>query len=635
MSWRERLIREPGLTDIAQWPVIERSSLPPKYRSEFLTNQKLVARVLSGVPCYQVAHEFGCSKGRISQLMNRALGGDLAEPAALTRALIPNHRLEPPTRREPLPRLEAPRGATGAFASLLSQLPTVKTALDAAILADAQRTSRSQRLQPSALHHTFLRLLTEAGWPVNRYPHTTLSRGYESLRRYLERMRIGLKTPARRRERITELEQGLSRSRALATVQIDEHLMHLHGGLAIQFNDELIELRVERCSLLLAVDVSTQCILGFVLRPTQHPNQDDLLALFDQCLSPTQAPEIVTPGFDSLAVPAFPTEVSPWWPLTWGTVQLDNAWIHHSNAVTEFLCNTLGATISWGLPAQPKTRWLVEQVFDYIEKKTGHRFDSTTGSHPKDPQRESARNAKKVPALSFQSLLEALYLVIGVHNNTPKPHLAGASPMALFQHHLHHHWIRWPTEGLGVRWQPFQSTLTLPVHRPKKEKRAPYLNFCYCRYSGDGLLSITPEETHVVVHCDRRDIRYLTAYTPLGRSLGQLSAPKSWCRFPHSQATRRLLFKKKRASSHDGTDPITGYFLEMLGQKRTPRIAAHILKLYLEISPQGQHRLAVGEEADSADVFDGLASAESRSERNTRTHFTWSPTVVSKTGRLE
>ncbi len=624
MSWRTRLRQEPALVDMNQWPVIDAASLPAKHRKGFLTRQRIVASALKHQSCTEAAQKFGYSKGYVSQLMNRCLGGDLNAPAELTRGLIPHARLAPPTRHQPLPELDSPGGAAGAFTDLLDQLPKVKAGLDESIEADYRRLRESERLTAAGLHQTFLRLLAEANWPATRYPFTHASRAKESVRRYLVQRRVELQTSRRGNFRVTEQEASIDDYRALATVQIDEHLMHLQTNLAVQFNDEVIELRLNRCTLMLAVDVATQCILGFELHPTRAPNQDDLLSLFDRCLTPQTIPVIQTPGFEALAGPALPTEMTPFWPLTFGTVQFDNAWIHHSNVVEAFLADSVCGTLAFGVPATPKARWLVEHVFDYLERKLGHRFDSTTGSHPKDAKRESPKNAKKVPALSFQSLVEAIYLQIGRYNTTPMPDLAGQRPLEAFQRHLRQHWIRWPQGGTARGWQPFCSTVTLPVHRPAKEQRLPFVHFCYARYSGDGLLSLSPDDTRIAIDYDRRDIRTLQARTLQGRPLGTLNGPKTWRRFAHSQATRCWLRQQRREATYAEADPITGYFLAWRDKhKHTARDAAELLSLYLEITANGQPWLAAGEHAKAA--MSAKSLEESPQQPNPHRAYRWSP----------
>lgn len=632
MSWRERLNRDPSLADMSEWPIIEARSLPTCRRRGFLKNKRIVARVLLTGSSVRVAKTSGCSPGYVSQLMNRCLGGDLNKPAPLTRALIPHARLSAHQRRQDLPHLEQDIGASCAFTGLLAQLPGLKADLDAAILEDLRRTSLSERLTSSGLHQRFLRWLRTANWPMTRYPFNNVSQASESVRRYLKCRRFELQMPKPQKKRFVGMTASLSVHRALATVQIDEHLMHLHSGIAIQFNDEMITLRLKRCSLLLAIDVATQCILGFELRPTSAPNQDNVLALFDRCLMPRAMPTIQTPGFDDLVLPAIPAHLNGPWPMTFGTVQFDNAWIHHSNTVEQFLCLTMGATVSFGLAGQPKTRWLVEHVFAYLEQKLGHRFDSTTGTHPKDTRRESAKNAKKVPPLTFQSLIEALYLQIAKYNHSVMPNLANQRPIEMLDRHLTQHWIRWPQGGLEAGWQPFRSSMTLPVHRSAKERRRPYVHFCYCRYSGNGLLSLAPDDTRIVVEFDRRDIRTLNARTLQGRTLGTLEGPRTWRRFAHSYATRSWFFKEKRASRYADSDPITGYFRELLEQKRTPSVAADILSLYLEVTPDGQPWLTTGEDAKAMIAAKG--AEDSPQEPNRTNLFKWSPTSFSGRGKL-
>ncbi|AOY87709.1 hypothetical protein BKP64_05720 [Marinobacter salinus] len=620
MSWRERLIKEPGLADIQQWPVIELGALPKEHRALYLRNRRVVARILEGNTVKDVSAELGLSSGRISQLMERCLGGELEDPASMSVGLIPHRRLIKASRAAELPTLAHPKGAPFAFQALLEQLPEVKRQLDEAILAAVRRKPRSQRLTPQRFHQQFLHLLAETHWPADLYPYTSESQGYESARRYLNQQREVLQAHSRGRKRFTAHTKTDCSKRALSAIQIDEHILDLHTGLVIDFNDQLIDLRLSRCSLLLSVDVATECVLGFLVVPTQHPNQQDLLNLMELSLTKQRLPTIATPGFEPLSMPAFPAQLTPTPALGVGTVQLDNAWMHHSTAVMDVLCRQLGATISYGLPAQPKTRALVERTFDYIERHLGHRVDSTSGSYPTDPNRESNQNARQPPALKFQSLVEALHLVFAASNHTPRPHLGGATPMALFREHLARLWVPLNIEHDGETGSLFSLTKKVPVHRLQKEQREPYVQFCYCRYTGKGLLSLPPEEKWIVITYDHRDIRTVAAHTCLGSSLGTLSAPHSWLRFPHSMATRNLLFKRKKRHRFSHNDPLTGYFTELLSQPRSPSNASQLLRLYLEMTRSGREVLQFGEQSKT-----DLSEVETPWDLDNRKEFTWSP----------
>ncbi|WP_123634539.1 hypothetical protein [Marinobacter sp. R17] len=586
--------------------------------------------MLDGTTLTQVAEEEGLTVGRISQLLDRCLGGDPDRPAALTDALIPFKSVKPRQRHMPLPCLHSPGGYVGSFSALLALAPQVQKTLDGAIEAYLKRKRQSERLTAAGLHQQFLRRLAELDWPVDRYPYTTQSRGREAVRRYFHRRRAELAQALTQRQ-ISRYEVGIISplsNRALSYIQIDEHPIDLHNRLAIEFNGELINLRIARCTLLLAIDVATQCILGFLIVPTGAPNQQDVLALLERCLTSQEPPAITTPQFEAPTEPVFPTELRPVPPLSLGVVLLDNAWIHHSNAVIDFLGCTLGATLNYGFPALPLGRALVEHVFDYLERHLGHRFDSTTGSSVVDPIRESERNAKQAPALSFQSLEEATYLMIGEFNLTPRPHMAGAAPFSLFRHHTTNHWLRHLTRASDPAPQPLRYRCTVQVHRPPYGQGHPYVQCMYCRYRGDWLTQLPLDEKKILIEFDRRDIRWLRARRLSGQSLGTLRAPRTWLRFAHSLATRQLLFRNKRTQRSDHQDPLTGWFLDQLEHRDQPQAASQMLRIYLEYTASGKADLQLGQTSDK-ETIGGVESASHQSnasgERVSDSGFTWSP----------
>ncbi|WP_166260604.1 hypothetical protein [Marinobacter salicampi] len=628
MSWRERLINEPSLKAFSEWPAVDYNLIPLKKRPLFLRNQRLVSKVLSGTTLEAVAQSEGLSKGRVSQVLERCLGGNLDSPALLTEGLIPSVQVNPPQRTAPLPTFQSPGACTGAFAALLAQVPELKKELDRAIEADFKRKSVSERLTAESLHNRFVFKLAALNWPLDRYPYTTASRGYESVRRYWVIKKQELTAEQYQHQEASSQAAALPLTlRALATVQVDEHLIDVHSRISIELGGELIHLRLARCTLLLAIDVGTQCVLGFHLVPTAAPNQQDMLALIERCVTKRQPPALTTPQFTAPSGPAFPSELEPSVAISLGTVLLDNAWIHHSNSVVDFLSAKMGAALRFGYPALPKTRALVERVFHYLELRLGHRFDSTTGSSPTDPAKESKKNAKKPPMLSFQTLEEALYLTLFEFNHRPRPHLGGSSPMDLFRHQLQTQWIRYFAEGQTAGFRPWLSQKTVPVHRPKPGNGTPFVMFEYCRYRGPGLIKLTSLKSQVVIEYDRRDIRRIRAKTLKGEDLGELRAPQSWQRFAHSVSTRRMLFKNQRAHRADQHDPVTGWFSDLLEKRDQPKIASQILRIYQEISAAGRMGLAFGEDQTREECWQHNAATERSLTRNTTAEqqYSWSP----------
>jgi len=598
LTWRERVAGDPTLRDVTGWPVIPLDTIPRKRRKAFLRNQCIVAEVLAGTAEQVVAHRHSVSPGRVSQLLDRCLGGDDASAPARTVGLIPYSVLARKQRRSPLGALGRPRGDACAFQALLDAVPELRDNLDALIRAGLKRADNALRPTPAAVHGEFKRTLAEQHWPRDRYPYTTESIAYEAVRRYLHERTEAIMRELQYAKQRPPRELGLSQPirRALRATQIDEHILDARGRVHLHFNDELIPLRVGRMAVSVAIDVDSECVLGFHLAETRAPNQQDMLALLDNCLRPWTPLALATPGLAYTPGACFPSGLQPPYPISFGTVHMDNAWLHSAKSVTSLLCDQLGATIALGLPGQPLIRALVESVFDYINKHGSHRLPSTTGSHPKDPKREPRKHQKRPPRVTVQTIREVLSVILSDYNVTPRAQLGGASPLALFQHHCRNHFVRYVPTLIRRQWQPFIDSEERPVHWHIAEHRSPYVNFYHARYQGPGLLKVAGKGAHVRLESDRRDIRTLHAYSVTGEDLGTLQVSRSWQRFPHSLAMRRYLHKHAKRFRLDMRDPLASYARLLLAHKDDARHALSLLRICTEFTGGSGGQLVLPDE---------------------------------------
>ena len=600
LSWQTRLIQQPGLRAFSRWPVIPRDTVPRARRAAFLRNQQIVAQVLGGASLQAVAHQHDLSPGRISQLLNRCLGGEADAPPALTAGLIPHRVVVTKQRQRPLPRLAKPGGASCAFQALLDAVPSLRTKLDTMIKANLDEQNTAQRLTPLGFYGEFERLLTEAHWPRDQYPYTTSDLANESVRRYLHQRTAVLQQQELLDHQSPPKDQGIRppRYRALRAIQIDEHLLHLRSRVELQLNDELIPLPIGRASVLVAVDVDTHCILGYLLVPTEAPNQQDLLTLLDQCLQPWQPLTLRTPGLRYTPGASFPSGLSADFPVSFGTVQMDNAWMHWAGSVVDLLCEQCGATLNLGIAGIPEIRALVESLFDYINRHFSHRVASTTGSYPTDPKKESRKNQQRPPVITFQTVNEALSVILTDYNLRPQAALGGAAPLELFQHHCANHYVRYVPELLRRQWQPFLGSGVRPLRWYRHEHRQPHVNFYYERYHGPGLLRVAGRETSIRVQFDRRDLRTLQAFTLAGEDLGVLQVATPWQRFPHSLALRQTIHKAVKRHRLSARDPLADYFRRLLEQKDKPAMALSLLRVYTEFTAGLSQPLILGADSD-------------------------------------
>ncbi len=576
IHWRDRVLANPELADISKWPFIDASALPRRRRQFYLRNRRIVARVLLGESQKAVALDYGLTPSRISRLLTRCLGGDSDTPPLLSTGLIPHRQCQTPIRRRPLPRLNTQGGTRACFQALLDQVPGLKVNLDRMIRAHVSGSRQGQNLSPKPLHAAFIRYLREAKWPEDCYPFTHASLAYESVRTYLRRREQQLAMPKSPARVITSRE---TTSRIFQEVQIDEHLIDCASHVGVDIGGDVQAIRLARISLILARDVASGAYLGYVLALTRHPSASDMLALLNQLVYPWEPQALTTPGLRYTPGAVFPSALGAGFcRSSIGIVRLDNAMAHRAERLVVRLCDQLGATINFGLPAQPKARGLIEQAFKYLNVDV-HRIASTTGSHPLDPNRERQRHSKRPPLISLQSLEEAIGVVLTEHNIRPVGNLGGFSPLDIMRQQMAHRLIPLRPPPLDRLPSPYHESRNVRVRKPNADKHAPHIYFEKVLYRGEAINQAVLINQSVQIIYDTRDIRRLDVISEDGGYLGQVCAPKSWQRFAHSLTLRKKINRYIRHDLIQRHDPLAGYFQHCLTHRDKPSVALDLVSL--------------------------------------------------------
>ncbi|WP_417532181.1 hypothetical protein [Marinobacter lipolyticus] len=576
ITWRDRLRQQPRLGDLSRWPPLDPSLVPEKSRKQFLRNTRVVTQVLSGFALADAAKFEGLSAGRVTQLLNRCLGGDAERPPTLRRGLLPHQVVD---------RYERTGPGDGRFARLMNDVPGLRMGLDQMLLDRLKDKAWAQVPSAASYHAEFKNLLAKADWPLDAYPYDTRSLAYESVRRDLDTRWAELCQAQRaRRKAFTSPAPRRNELWLYDRIEIDAQLVDCETstvGVQISLGDHLPPLRLARFSVLTAIDASTDCILGFQI-VFGEPRQDDLLALLLQCVSRWPERGIKTRGLELPPGPGFPGS-DPHLPLPLPReIALDNAWINHASSVESFVTRELGATLSYGRPKCPTVRRTIETSFNRLNQRLSHRFASTTGSSVTDPKRESSKNRKATPALSLPAYEDALYVTLAESNHRSRAHLASATPIETLRYQAERRFSIEAGDDRRSSWAPFEVTHQARVHDLATPKRKPYINFEYLRYKGPGLLALPKGEDQVVIRFDRRDIRQGEAFTRDGRSLGSLSCPGNWQSRPHSIKTRKYLFKNCRTLVRRSPDALTEHLQQLREQLSSPTDVAKFLRAYQE-----------------------------------------------------
>lgn len=585
IDWRRQLDTQPKLRDFANWPHIDIDDIPQIKRRHFLRNKEIVAGALKNKKLTTVAAENNVSPSFVTHVLQRCLGSDDSSEPELTKALIPYAAPKQRKRRSPIGAFGSPASNNCGLTYLFENVPNLKSQLDEAILAYVQDKPYAQNLTPKYFHKEFLRILADSEWPTDLYPYTTVSQGYESLRRYYHKQVDEARRVKRKRTRVVNPIDKTTIP--FEEIEIDEQVIDQNTSICFDLFGQTETLRLSRCSLVLAIDVATGARLAWKLALTKHPTAEDILAVIKAINSPWEPLELTTPGISYTLGACTPAGLgAPFDRIAPRKFKLDNAMSHHAGIVRSFICGELAATLNLGLPGEPKTRHDVEHAFKLVSE-IQHRYKSTTGSNPNDTRKESQKNSKSPPRLTLRALEEILSISLTGFNTSPQQTLGNLTPIEYIQQFSDHPYALLGMAGKPIP-NPFTRTEIVSLHMGAKEKRTPYINFAYAKYS-DNCLSTVPIGTKKLrIRYDSRDIRELEAYSLDGNFIGVLPIPSSWRNHPLSLDLRKRIHKASKKDKYAMPDSFAGQFRYLLDHKHLPTTALELARFAADSSGLGE-----------------------------------------------
>lgn len=584
LSPKDRLLLNPSLRDFSNWPDVPMDLIPKDKRKKFDRNKRIVSAVLGGKKYRVIAKSYGVSKGRISTLLHKALGGNEEASPLLTYALIPYKRHGVSKRRKPLSSLTKVSGSKAAFLYLLDHVEDLRKKLDEVIKKDIEDDPSAPNLTPQLFHGFFLLFLEEAGHPKNSYPYTEDSQAYESARLYYHKRRKALELKRIEKKsaisRITEPKQKpFCFGREL---QLDEHTWNGESCIYLDFDDHYIPIRLSRFSVVVLSDVDTTVALSFFIALTVHPSQFDILQTLESATLFTSVAELQTPGLHLPPGPAFPNNINEEIVrVAIESLSLDNALAHCADTIEEYVCDTHYGTLRLGLPGVPLARRVVEGINRHLSR-AARTHKSTTGNNVTDPIKESNKNRKRPPYVTLFNLEEIAYAILARHNHNQPKNLFGSTPLQLCEHSFQNHLNRLLPRDHFKRRSPLILRKQVTVKWLRDERRFPHIHFYHCKYQGEGLNKEELINKEVIVEYDYRDIRKLDVYTLANQYICTVYAPQSWQRFAHGVKTRQYIYKYTRKYNMTLTNPLVEFFWIQLNRPKSAKGALEAVRLYRE-----------------------------------------------------
>ncbi len=582
LTWLLRLQYSPLLRDYKNWPKVNHKKFKGVKRTKFLRNQRIVIKVLLGIRFKDIADEENISVSAISRLMSRALAGYEDDDQPLTKALIPGQKINNGKRKKSLSKHKC-SGARGSFTKILEENIEMTERLKNKVKAFVRRDPNAENMTPKSFHKAFLAELEDLNWPDDQYPFDQSNKALESCRRYFHKLVNKYRMPKKKKQRSINQTQIIDLL-PFQKIQLDSQLTDIKVNIAIDDNGVIKTLKLSRLSLFMMKDVASDCILSYFLCYTKEPNQDDLLNLFSFLNEKWEPMELKTPGLEYQLGACLPSALDEEFQFrSIGIVGLDNAKCHRAKSIKDYVLITLGATLNYGLPANPKSRQLIEYAFKLLNEII-HRFPSTTGSHVLDPLKETKSNTKKVPTFSLRTLEEVISVVVSAENTRPRERLGGLSPLDYLKYQNERHPLRINYAMREDNIGPFVSQDTRKICWYKSDNRAPEISFNGLRYVGEGLNESELENQKITIRFDRRDLRVVEAFKEDGTSLGALMAPLSWQSHPFSLRTKKRISKYTRKENLKLKDPLRNMFDIHMRDKHLPSEALEIVRLAKEFN---------------------------------------------------
>lgn len=556
--------------DIESWPQVDVQrieSAEASKRYERLCNATQL--YLKGQPLKDVLAAARVGNRRFFRLFERAC--DIHPDGRIVgcRAFVKGARIRAPQRTAPRATTSESRaGYAGMFGQLLREHPRIELLLSEALCRKGEFKLQMNKLGFRTIHRLFLQICEQVGVPKHEYPYSTRSKAKPALRRWLREVFMG-----RHASRWLEKQAGAD-ARAVADYasgsgdaarpqgpyrvwQLDEYTIDLLARFELPspFGD-WEDLELPRFPVIRLIEVDSGANLAGAPVLASQVSVNDLIELLWQAMSgPREVPPVVE-GLKPIDGAGYPAKLIPETRFAVPSIiYLDNSLAHLADALQRLVTVLWGGAVRLGPPATPLERAAIESRIGQAAKRVVQQLPASTGSHPRDPVRQTARCAVS-QRVRFDELEHVLDVYFQNENALPtaasryvsalerlrrQAASGGLDPMRLSAHKRKPHYF-------------FPAT-TVTVRAALKQGRTPFVNYLGQRYSSEALRrAYGLVNTQMIVRADPRDLRTLLLFKSDGHEFGPIQVLGRWGQFPQDVRIRRMFLRLKREAA-DGEHP--------------------------------------------------------------------------------
>ncbi len=440
-----RIVIDPALHDLDDWPLVAFSTLPDTQRQEYLRREEALRKYLSGDSLADIEELTGIARQQLYNLLRRCLTRHKDGRIYGFRGLLRYERVKTYDRQQPVNAVAESRrsGAAGAMSQLLKRHASLGQLIREQIDGAMVRLTPAGHIRGlRGLHRSFIARCVVLGITEQMYPLNQLHRGKRSLALVAKAMlnetfaRAAYASGAGRIGAPWHETESASVPPAIIPFQVVEFDGHkLDIRLRVRLIDPFdipYDLELERVWFLAIIDVASRAILGWNVVLAPEYDRYDVIRTLQAALQPRHRRSAFSiSGLGYAPDAGFVSQTAPCYSFAaWQWLRLDNARANLADDTLNALTEVIGCFVDAGPVAQPNERPYIERFFRTIAESVSHRLPGYTGNAPGDVRRQLSDPGGDTSLLvTFEELEELCDVTIANYNGTVHSSLGGGSPL--------------------------------------------------------------------------------------------------------------------------------------------------------------------------------------------------------------
>ncbi|RQU58758.1 hypothetical protein [Burkholderia cenocepacia] len=597
----ERIVRGRSI-DTSQWATPDVGALKESRRGLFFARKKAVELYLANASPEVIKRTTSLSAKQAYRLISERCLETHADGREFGwRGLVPYERIRPYRRIRRIRVNDYGGGAVGALQTVLDAHPKLKAAFDSRILT-IPRTGQLTEIKRARTRHQnwFLDQLRARGYEIREeWPFNTVSRGYFSIRRYVDKVLLAnpkaMAYEAGGPDLVKKLVtgDGVDRpiSRFMQRVEMDAH--KVDGRFCVllpQIGGGFQEKIVHRLWVVVLLEVVSRAVIGYYMSLRREVSKEDVLRAIKRSLIPWEPNPVTFSDEPYLAGAGLLSVLGPEYVgLCWDETSVDGALAQTCQQVCRALEDVVGAKLLAPTNSFAKRRSMDDRPFieTYFRRLAGHgfqRLSNTTGAKPEGRKGRDPEAVALTSRFQYEYAGELLDVMIANYNAQPHCGIGNRTPLEYARFLYRHTVSALRHVDPSMVDSMFSVRKLCTVRGGASAGRRPYVEFFNATYSNETLgmrHDLVGSKIWVIAHKED-DARTAMGLTTGGAPLGILRAAPPWNGLPHSVAVRTAICQANRVGKFQvppGADPVEAlvHFCETQADKKLP-----VHSVYLE-----------------------------------------------------